>query len=145
MNKIITPEETNELFRFCHKHYVYQYDVQIELVDHLASAIEEQWRQNPDLSFQKALLNSFGKFGIYRFSKIKEQKEKELRRKYNQLLWDYLLDFYRWHKMVMAVAFTLIFFSLLRSTEAGFWVMSIYFLILALLVQVYYFRDFQSI
>jgi hypothetical protein len=144
MNKIITSEETKELFRFCQKHYVYQYDVQIELVDHLASSVEERWQQNPEIPFQKALMDSFGKFGIYGFSKIKEQKEKELRRKYNRLLWGYLLDFYHWPKMVMTVAFTMIFFSLLRFTENGFWVMSTYFVAMALLVLVYFYKIFPK-
>jgi hypothetical protein len=42
MNRTITPEETRQLFEFCEKKRVKHYDVQFELVDHLASDIEEQ-------------------------------------------------------------------------------------------------------
>lgn len=55
MKRTITQEENEQLFQFCRRHYVYHYDVQIELVDHLASAIEEQWEQNPELSFDEGL------------------------------------------------------------------------------------------
>lgn len=73
----LTDDEIERLFSFCAKHYVPEYDLQIELVDHLASGIEEQWLKNPELPFPIALNNTFDKFGIYGFGKIKSQKEKE--------------------------------------------------------------------
>jgi hypothetical protein len=39
------------------------YDLQSELVDHLANAIETQWQENPKLSFNEALNKEF-KFGV---------------------------------------------------------------------------------
>lgn len=144
MKREVTKEETEELFRFCRQHYVSQYDVQVEMVDHLASSIEEQWGHDPTLSFEKALHNSFGKFGIYGFSKIKEQKEKELRRKYNRLLWHYLLDFYRWPKMLMTLALTFALFTLLRLTSEIGWVMFSYFLLLGLAVIIYIYKIFPK-
>ena len=82
MNQTITQEQTERLFKFCREHYVYHYDLQVELVDHLASSIEEQWETDPTLSFDKALWKTFRKFGVTGFSKVKEQKQKELRKKY---------------------------------------------------------------
>lgn len=58
MNRTVTQQETEELFKFCREHYVYHYDLQVELVDQLASSIEEQWE-------------TFRKFGIHGFSKTK--------------------------------------------------------------------------
>ena len=51
----ITKAEINQLFDFTQKHYVEFYDVQVELVDHLANAIEAQWSENPEISFEEAL------------------------------------------------------------------------------------------
>jgi hypothetical protein len=144
MSKKVTPEETKALFGFCHKHYVSQYDLQIELVDHLASAIEEQWKENRDLPFQKALMNSFGKFGIYGFSKIKKQKEKELNRKYNKVLFDYFFEFYRWPKLLMTLAFTFLFLTILQITGNGVWVMSAYFVGLIIFIGLYYYLIFPK-
>mgnify|MGYP000193300158 CR=1 FL=1 len=39
---MITEVQYESLFAFCRKHYVQYYDVQVELVDHLAEAIEEK-------------------------------------------------------------------------------------------------------
>ena len=124
MNRQITQEETEQLFQFCRRHYVYHYDVQIELVDHLATAIEEQWEQNPKLSFDEGLKNSFKKFGIYGFSKIKSQKEKELRRKYNRLLWHFMLDFYRWPKVITTFVCTLGLFLLFQLIGHTLWIVA---------------------
>ncbi|QIA07057.1 hypothetical protein [Draconibacterium halophilum] len=131
MNRTITQEENEQLFQFCRRHYVYHYDVQIELVDHLASAIEEQWQQNPELSFDEVLKNSFKKFGIYGFSKIKKQKERELKRKYNRLLWKYLVKFYRWPKVITTFICTLGLFLLFQIVDQTFWIIATFaFLVL---------------
>jgi len=139
MNRKITIEETNQLFKFCRDHYVYHYDLQVELVDHLASSIEEQWESNPELSFEKALYNTFKRFGVTGFSKIKEQKQKELARRYNILLWKYLLEFYRWPKMLMTLAGTMILFTLLKMVNSIVWVIVPYFIIITIVASLYYY------
>ena len=144
MNRTVTSEETQKLFLFCHKHYVYHYDLQVELVDHLASSIEEQWESDPELSFDEALKNTFKKFGIHGFSKIKEQKQKELRRKYNILFWKYLLEFFSWPKIIMTAAFTLVLATLFNVVENDVWVVAPYFIILTVFCFYYYFRIFPK-
>jgi len=144
MNRTVTNEETQKLFKFCHKHYVYHYDLQVELVDHLASSIEEQWEADPELSFDEALKNTFKKFGIHGFSKIKEQKQKELRRKYNILIWKYLLEFFSWPKIIMTAAFTLVLATLFKVVENDIWVVAPYFISLTVFCFYYYFRIFPK-
>ena len=51
----LTQEQIARLYRFTREHYVEWYDLQTELVDHLANAIEEQAQQNPTLSFEALL------------------------------------------------------------------------------------------
>lgn len=138
MYRTITPEETEILFTFCHQHFVYHYDLQVELVDHLGSFIEEQWSENPEIPFNTALLNTFKKFGITGFSKIKEQKQKELARKYNLLLWKYFLEFYQWPKILMTLAGTMVLFTLLRIVDNIAWVIVPYFALLVV-ATLYYF------
>ncbi|MCF6356369.1 MAG: hypothetical protein L3J54_01060 [Draconibacterium sp.] len=140
MNRKITEEETKQLFLFCRKRYVYHYDLQIELVDHLASAIEEQWKTDSELTFNEALKKSFAKFGIYGFSKIKKQKEKELRRKYNRLLWKYFLEFYKLPKVIMTFAFTLGLFLLFQTSIKSSWIILTYFLLILIFIVYYYFN-----
>lgn len=139
MNRPITQEENNKLFHFCHQHYVYHYDVQIELVDHLASSIESQWEENSELSFEKALYNTFRKFGITGFSKMKTAKEKALRKKYNRLLWKYMLEFYKLPKIILTLGITGILFSLFQIVENDMWIILPYVTVLSVLLVSYYF------
>ncbi len=144
MNRQITPYETKKLFHFCHQHFVYHYDVQVELVDHLASSIENQWEQDSEISFEKALHNSFKGFGITGFSKVKVEKEKALRKKYNRLLWKYLLEFYRLPKIIMTFAFTLVLFTLLKAVDNTLWILVPYFVALTLAISYYYYKFFPN-
>ena len=76
----ITEQEINQIFDFTKKHYVEHYDVQVELVDHLANAIEDQWKENPNILFEDALQTEFKKFGIFWFTGLVEQKQSELQK-----------------------------------------------------------------
>ena len=40
----LSAEQIERLYQFTRQHYVEYYDLQTELVDHLANAIEEQWQ-----------------------------------------------------------------------------------------------------
>lgn len=133
----ITPEEIEQLFDFCRKHYVPEYDLQLELVDHLASAIEKQWEINPETPFPVARIKSFEQFGIFGFSKIKEQKEKELRRKYRRLFWKFTLEFYQLPKVVLTIALTILLFSIFRLANNIVWV-SISYSVMAIALFIYY-------
>lgn len=113
----LTEEEIDRLFAFCTKHYVPEYDLQVELVDHLASGIEAQWAEHPDIPFPVALNNTFDGFGIFGFSKIKSQKEKELRRKYRRLLFQYVTDFYKWPKILLTIALSFSLFVIFQITN----------------------------
>lgn len=138
MNRTITTEETNQLFEFCRKHYVPQYDLQVELVDHLATAIEEQWKENPEISFDIALYGTFKQFGISGFSKIKAQKQKELARKYNLLIWNYLIEFFSWPKIVLTATLTLALVTIFSLVEKDNWVLATIFLSISIVVLVHY-------
>jgi hypothetical protein len=120
MYRTITPEETEELFNLCEKYGVFFYDVQIELVDHMASLIEEQWEKDPEISFQQGLKNAVSSFGKSNFTKVTREKEKEVNRKYNLLLWKYFIEFYKWPKLLITIVFTLgllLFFEFFNQTK----------------------------
>lgn len=60
---MLTEEQIERLHRFCVEHYVRHYDVQVELVDHLGTAIEEKMSDNHLLSFEQALQQVYRGFG----------------------------------------------------------------------------------
>jgi hypothetical protein len=66
----LTTQQIKNLFHFTERHYVEHYDVQVEVVDHLASAIEERLEKNPNQVFEQVLddvYQSFGSMGISGF------------------------------------------------------------------------------
>lgn len=111
----ITEVEINQIFDFTKRHYVEFYDVQVELVDHLANAIEEQWKENPNISFEDALQNEFKKFGVFGFTGLVEQKQTELHKYYNKMLWKEVLKFFSIPKVVITVLLYLSVFYILKN------------------------------
>ena len=71
----LTDQQIEALFAFTKKKYVHHYDVQVELVDHLATSIEEEMEKDTKISFEDALQRVYARFGIFGFAK--EQKRKQ--------------------------------------------------------------------
>ena len=111
----ITEIEINQLFDFTQKHYVEFYDVQVELVDHLANAIEAQWTENPEISFEDALQIEFKKFGVFGFTGLVEQKQRELNKYYNKMLWREVLKFVSIPKVVITILLYMSVFYILKN------------------------------
>ena len=116
MEKRLTNQQIEQLFTFTKKHYVEHYDVQVELVDHLADAIENQWKENPNVLFEEALQTEFKKFGIFGFTGLVEQKQVELHKHYNKMIVNELLKFISIPKVVVTIILYLVLFFLLKST-----------------------------
>ncbi|WP_167614174.1 hypothetical protein [Maribellus sediminis] len=145
MNRTVTQEETTELFKVCENYGVFFYDVQIEIVDHLASIIEEQWKKNPELEFKQAQKNAISSFGKNNFTKMVRTKEKEVNRKYNLLLWKYLLEFYKWPKILLTFVLTLGVFIVFQTTSQTKSILLIYSGIILVLFTIYLFFIFPKI
>jgi len=110
----LSSEEIDYLFTFVEQREVKYYDVQMELVDHFASAIETQWESNPKLSFDEALRMEHKQFNKYDFNRIIDEKESALKKKYVQLQWKYIGDFFKLPKILITAT---IFTSLLAVLE----------------------------
>jgi hypothetical protein len=109
----LTETHIQELYKFTRKHYVYFYDVQSELVDHLANDIEDIWKAQPNLSFQNARNASFKKFGIFGFMDVIEAKQKQMSRRYRKILWSFFKEWFTMPKLaVTSSTFLIIFFFL---------------------------------
>ncbi len=92
----LTEEQIQTLLQFTEKKLVRYYDLQIELVDHLASEIEEKMEVNKNLSFEQALSQVYEGFGVFGFSNIVREKEKQLVRTYNKMLWKAIKSLFYW-------------------------------------------------
>ena len=109
----LSPEEIEELFAFCCKRNVKEYEIQAELVDHLASSIEAQLEQNTSLSFYEALGITYSKFGANGFKEIVKIKRKMFRRKYNILFLKFLATFFQLPRIILTIFLTISLYSVL--------------------------------
>ncbi|ARN77279.1 hypothetical protein BST97_04380 [Nonlabens spongiae] len=110
----ISDEQIEKLYVFTRKHYVEHYDLQTELVDHLALGIEQQWQEHPNRSFDKALQKEFKKFGVFGFTEIVEQRQKALSKKYMKFIWQHLKEYLTLPKCVFALSVTAALFYLIQ-------------------------------
>ncbi|MBG7612013.1 hypothetical protein IU405_07105 [Polaribacter sp. BAL334] len=136
----LTQTHIENLYEFTRKHFVYHYDVQTELVDHLANDIEEIWLENPHLSFEDARDKSFKKFGIFGFMDVIEAKQKQMNKRY----WNIQLRFVKeWFTMPKLLTTILIFFgiySLLQIKYSEFYIIGA-LLIAVLFEMMYLYKD----
>ena len=110
----LTNSQIDQLYKFTRKHYVYFYDVQTELVDHLANDIEEIWIENPKLSFEQARDSSFKKFGIFGFMDVIESRQKAMNKRYAKILWRFFKEWFTFPKLITTQVIFLLMFFLLK-------------------------------
>lgn len=91
----INQTQIEQLYLFTRQHFVEYYDLQTELVDHLANAIEAQWETNPTRTFDEALQIEFKKFGIFGFSDVVQERYVALEKKYRKIVWFHFKNFFR--------------------------------------------------
>jgi hypothetical protein len=114
----LTSDEIENLYEFCFFRSVFHYDVQVEIVDHLATAIEKLWETKPELPFEEVVYMLGEQFGgDLGFAIIKKEKEKALRKKYRRLLWQFVADYYKLPKIMITISLFLGIFTALRYTE----------------------------
>jgi hypothetical protein len=116
--RTLTAEQIDKLLIICNINDVYHYDIQIELIDHMATAIEKRWETNPELSFEEALkLVEEQLGGEEGFNTIKKAKEKEIKKKYSRLRWKYIGEFFQLPKIILTIAITISLFLIFRYVE----------------------------
>ena len=123
----LSKEQIESLYQFTRQHYVEWYYLQTELVDHLANAIEEQWQQNPKLTFEDALQIEFKKFGVFGFMDVVEKRQAAMNKKYNKLVWSHFKDFFSIPKIIGTLsAIGILFLIMQRFSFAHIVVISLF-------------------
>lgn len=123
----VAAEQIDQLYLFTRQHYVEYYDLQSELVDHLANAIELQWKENPQLSFDAILAIEFKKFGVFGFMDVIEERKNALTKKYNLLVWNHFKAFFGFPKIIATLASVFIIYNLFIQLQFGLEVFIILF------------------
>jgi len=114
----ISENHIEQLYKFTREHFVYHYDVQTELVDHLANDIEQICEEQPQLTFEQAREVSFKKFGVFGFMDVVEQKQKAMNKRYWKILLRFVKEWFTLPKVIITSLIFMIFFTVLQSTYA---------------------------
>lgn len=100
----VSESQIQDLYAFTRQHFVEFYDVQTELVDHLANDIELQWEGASDRTFEDALTIAFKKFGVFGFQDVVYAREKALNKHYWRSVWSIFKQFFTLPKIVLTTA-----------------------------------------
>jgi len=106
---MLTKEQIDELFDFCEKHRVHYYDIQVEIVDHLANAVEAKMKANAQLPFDAALYSVYHSFGVKGFADIVKTRKLGLEKTYTRMRKQFILSYLTWPKAVVTVCLFLAF------------------------------------
>lgn len=112
----LTESQIQDLYAFTRKHFVEHYDLQTELVDHLANDIETMWETQPKLAFEEAKNKAFKKFGIFGFMEPIEQKAKAMNKRYMRYLWTELKKWVEIPQIIATLSLFLLFYFAFSTT-----------------------------
>lgn len=123
----LTNQQIQQLYTFTRQHFVEHYDVQTELVDHLANDIENILEKEPTLPFEKARDKSFKKFGVFGFMDVVEKRTRALEKKYWKLVWQIFKQFFRIPQIIITIALFVGLYQLFKALpqKATFSILSI--------------------
>ncbi|MFK8302079.1 hypothetical protein ACI75Y_04140 [Capnocytophaga stomatis] len=113
--KTVTPKQIERLYEFTRQHYVEYFDVQTELVDHLANAIETHWKEFPDDDFETVLQKEFRKFGVFGFNDVVEQKTNQMQKSYKRVLRKKKIEFFTFPKILLTIFIATVIYTLLSA------------------------------
>lgn len=114
----LTESQIQDLYAFTRQHFVEHYDLQTELVDHLANDIETQWQSQPKLNFEDAKNKAFKKFGIFGFMDAIEQKGKVMNKRYMRYLWNELKKWFELPQIFATLCLFLMFYLSFSTSYA---------------------------
>ncbi len=120
----LSKEQIQKIFDFTRQKYVKYYDVQIELVDHIAEEIQARRAQDPSLSFDDAMYQVYKSFGIFGFSKVQEEKVKQIEQYWGKRIGRHLLSYLTLPKLLMSIGLTIGFSLVTRFIHALHWDLS---------------------
>ncbi len=111
----LTSEHINQLYKFTSAHFVEWYDLQTELVDHLANDIEDIWEREPNLSFDQAKNKAFKKFGVFGFGDVIEKRHNALYKHYWKMVWNIFKDYFKLPKVILTMLITFMIFTIINA------------------------------
>ncbi len=107
----LTDKQIEHLFEFTKSKNVHYDDVCYEIVDHLATGIEEKLASNSYLTFEGALRMIYSNFPVTGFAALVEEKEKALLKYWRGKIIGVVLSYFRLPKIILTLAIFAFFYK----------------------------------
>ncbi|MFC3811576.1 hypothetical protein [Lacihabitans lacunae] len=111
----LNTDQIEEIEDFIDSKNVEFYDIKVELVDHLASAIEEELTKYPSLTFSDVLLSKYKEFGLFGFSDFVEQRTSAVFSESRKKYWKQFLRFFKIPKLVYTGLIYVLFYFIFQT------------------------------
>ena len=122
----LSKDQIQELYQFVATEDVKHYDLQTELVDHLANGIEKQWSIQSEKSFEEVKAQEFQKFGAAGFLDVIETHNSALSKKYKKIIFGFFMEYLKFPKIIGTVSSIAIIFYCLRFLPENPYVCSMF-------------------
>ena len=113
--KQLTTAQIKELHKLVERNAIKYYDVEVEIVDHYASAIEEIWAEDPSISFYHAQMQVYKEF--WDFKDLEKDKQQLLFANANKDCWKILKGMFGWPSILKLIVLSLLIYNTLYYTE----------------------------
>lgn len=133
---------------FVSSHGIVYYDVQLEIIDHIACKVEELMTADPYLTFDEAIAQTHHSFGEAGFKVMEDTMRKSLQKRYWRLLRDTFLSYFKPVYLPLEVGFIYLIYLLAiktNSVDISIDITWITLLLLFLIQVIYRFRDKQKL
>lgn len=104
----LTLEQINQLKQWISKRGFTHLDVQLEIIDHVACAIEEKLEKDSSKSLEVAFKEVHASFGVMGFSSLEESISKRVQKQVWQHTWKGVLHIFTSYKICFLVLYTLL-------------------------------------
>ncbi len=119
--KQLNKDEIQQIFQFMEKNGVKYYDVQLEMVDHFASEIEQNWAHYPEhFTFEHKLLDVYSRIGQMGFNRIIQTKTSAINKWFWKYCVNYIKSFFSWPKTAITILLMVLFFQLIIQSDNPF-------------------------
>ncbi|WP_113639138.1 hypothetical protein [Nubsella zeaxanthinifaciens] len=89
-------------------------DVQMEILDHVASAVEEKMGLNESLTLDQALKEVHQSFGIFGFSSLEDAIVNGMNKKYNSIFWANFKSFFDFKYLTLLLLTGILFYKVIN-------------------------------
>ena len=129
--KQLTTAQIQGLHKLAERNAIKYYDVEVEIVDHYASAIEEIWAEDPSVSFYHAQMKVYKEF--WDFKGLEKDKQQLLFANANKDFWKILKGMFGWPSILKLIVLSFLIYNTLyymeHNLDWAYWDMGlIYFL-----------------